>query len=124
MSGTDRKTPDPCNQILPGRATEYLARGILQSRGYSVIRSASRDSSFHMMACRDRGDVLFIRIKRTRHAPSTIEEVALRWTAEIGQLRNLIPISDSVQFWVHSRPHGWRFYEVLRGGIAEVREWS
>lgn len=123
MPGNEETATD-CPRIVPGRATEYLAREILESRGYRVMRSGSRDSAFHMMACRDRGEIIFIRIKRTRFSPATIEEVAQRWSYEIGQLRNLTPLSDSVQFWVRSGLQGWRFYEVLRGGIREVKEWS
>jgi len=105
-----------------GRAAEAMAYALLHKRGYHVIRSMRYSSMVHLVAWCDNGRPLFVHVKRTRQEVAGASEVAAHWRHDITALQ-AIPRWEgvSVQLWVHAGPRGWRFFEILPGGILEVR---
>jgi Holliday junction resolvase len=123
MLGTDRRNPSHRTTIQQGRAAEFLALAILRKKGFTVIRSAGPDSLIHLIAWEEQNRPIFVRVKRARRPVSRAAEVASRWPGDIEQLQKLpLAVGGSVQFWIYSGQQGWLFYEVLPGGIVEVRE--
>lgn len=123
MAGSDKRNPSHRITIQQGRAAEFLALAILRTRGFTVIRSAGSDSLIHLVAWEDRNQPIFVRVKRARRRVSGAAEVVSRWPGEIEQLKNLpLAVGGSVQFWIYSGQQGWSMYEVLPGGIVEVRD--
>ena len=123
MLGNDRRTPSHRTTIPHGRAAVFLARAILRRRGYTVIRSVGSDSLVHLTAWGDRDRPVFVRVKRSRKPVAGAADVVARWPEEIAELRTFPRANGgSVQFWIYCGQRGWKVYEVLPGGIAEVRE--
>ena len=117
----DTKTAPPTNHNR-GRAVEAMAFALLRKRGYHVIRSMRYSSVVHLVAWCDNSRPLFIHVKRTRQEVAGAIEAAALWRSDVAALQTL-PRWDgvSVQLWVHAGPRGWRFFEVLPGGVLEVQ---
>ena len=117
----ESKTAPPTNHNR-GRAVEAMAFALLRKRGYHVIRSMRYSSVVHLVAWCDNGRPLFVHVKRTRQQVAGAIEAAALWRSDVAALQAL-PRWDgvSVQLWVHAGPRGWRFFEVLPGGVLEVQ---
>jgi len=116
----DIKIAPPTNHNR-GRAVEAMAFALLRKRGYHVIRSMRYSSVVHLVAWCDNGRSLFVHVKRTRQEVAGAIEAASLWRSDVAALQAL-PRWDgvSVQLWVHAGPRGWRFFEILPGGVLEV----
>lgn len=123
MPGTDRRDRSHRTAIPQGRAAAFLARAILRKRGWTVLRSVGSDAVIHLSAWRGGDRPIFVRVKRSRRPVTGAADAAARWPDEIAELREFRrEVSGSVQFWLYCGQRGWKVYEVLPGGIAEVRE--
>ena len=123
MPGTDRRNLSHRTAIQPGRAAAFLAMAILRKRGYTVIRSGGTSSPIHLVAWEDRDRPLSVRVQRSRRPVAGAADVVARWPDAIARLRAFPQArGGSVQFWIYCGQQGWQVYEVLPGGIAEVRE--
>jgi len=103
------------------RTAEYLARDLLRSRGYTVLRSIDADFLVNLVAWTPAGAPLMIRVASTRRELSGAAQIATLWHNEIRELRALpLPAGGSVQLWISADRKGWHIYQVLPGGIVEV----
>lgn len=121
MPASENTETAPTTNHQRGRAVEAMAFALLRKRGYSVIRSMRYSSAVHLVAWCDKARPLFVHVKRTRQEVAGATEVAALWRDDIAALQ-AIPRWDgvSVQLWVHAGPKGWRFFEVMPGGVLEV----
>ena len=121
MPATDRTGTAPAAYHHRVRAVEAMAFSLLCKRGYSVIRSMRYSSAVHLVAWCDWSRPLFVHVKRTRLDVAGAIAVSALWRDDIAALQ-AIPRWDgvSVQLWLYGGPRGWRFFEVLPGGITEV----
>ena len=115
MTGTPRQT------FTRGRAVEYMAKTVLEKKGYHVIRSAGDRSPVDLVAWRCGGNQILIKTERARTKIQTPTAIAGHYAGDLAALRAMVvpPFSDR-QFWVWDVWYGWRFFEVLSGGICEV----
>jgi Holliday junction resolvase len=104
-----------------GRAVEYLARDLLRSKGFQVIRSAGSKSPVDLIAWRGGESPVLIQVKRTRSRIDSVVDIAEKYREDIEALRAIeLPREGAVHLWVWTDKQAWRFYEVLHGGILEV----
>jgi len=106
-----------------GRAVEYLAKTFLEKRGYHVIRSAGDQSPVDLVAWRCSGQQLLVKTERVRTPIRTPATVAVRFRGDIDALRAItLPPFAQRQLWCWHMHTGWRFYDVMAGGISEVAD--
>ena len=105
-----------------GRGIEYLARDYLLDRGYHVIRSAGTQGPVDLVAWGHSRRVLFVQTKRSRRHIGSTHEVVKTFHPDFEDLR-LLPRPDQtgVQLWLYQDQMGWRFFDVLPGGVKEVQ---
>jgi Holliday junction resolvase len=104
-----------------GRAVEYLARDLLKSKGFQVIRSAGSASPVDLIAWRSGETPVLIQVKRTRSRIGSIVGIAEKYREDIEALRAIdLPRDGAAHLWVWTDMESWRFYEILHGGILEV----
>jgi len=103
------------------RTREYLARDLLRSLGYSVLRSCDRDSPVNLVAWTPARGSLLIRVTTTRRTITGAAGVAAAWREEIENLRSLpVPPGGSVHLWISTDRKAWHRYQVLPGGLVET----
>lgn len=104
------------------RQVECLARDLLISEGYVVVRGAGNHAPVDLVAWKTGGSVLFIRTGRSRNSCSaSLSSVTARFRRDIDYLRRLPRLPYlCVHLWVFFDRQGWRFFEVYPGGILEV----
>jgi len=104
-----------------GREVEYLARDLLVSRGYQVLRSAGSHSPIDLVAWQDSGRTLLVQVKRNKIHLDGTSRVAQIYRHDIEALRSIPrPTGSTLELWVWTPHKGWRFYSILPGGICEV----
>jgi len=104
-----------------GREVEYLARDLLISKGYQVLRSTGPHSPVDLVAWQDRGHTLLVQVRRNKIHLDGAARVAQTYRNDIEALRTVArPTGSTVEFWVWAQNEGWHFYSVLPGGIWEV----
>ena len=103
------------------RTAEYLARDLLRSLGYSVLRSCDPDSPVNLVAWSQARSCLLIRVTTTRRTITGAAGVATAWREEIENLRSLpVPPGGSVHLWISTDRKAWHRYQVLPGGLVET----
>lgn len=68
-------------------------------------------------------DLVLVLIRQTRRIPPSLHAIADLYRKDIRTFRGLpIPkgYGSSYQFWLSVPCHGWRVFEVLKGGIREI----
>ena len=108
------------------RIAEYLARDLLLSRGYTVLRSIDADFLVNLVAWTPAGGPVMIRVTSTRRELSGAAQAATLWNDEIRALRALpLPAGGSVQIWISTDRKGWHIYQVLVCGrvCLDRRRW-
>jgi Holliday junction resolvase len=114
--------PLPPPRRTRGREVEFMARDLLRSRGYHVVQSAGSGSLPDLVAWQPQEHLLLVQAKRPR-TPLLTAAVAKRYEQDLAALRRIpLPFRASVQLWTWTERDGWRFFDVLRGGICEVKE--
>jgi len=87
---TNRRVVSHRRTGLPrARTREYLARDLLRSLGYSVLRSCDRDSPVNLVAWTPARGSLLIRVTTTRRTITGAAGVAAVWREEIENLRSV-----------------------------------
>jgi hypothetical protein len=95
-----------------------MARDLLRSRGYHVIQSARPDSLPDLVAWRPNEHPLLVQAKRPRN-PLLPAALAETYAQDLAALRGMpLPFRASAQLWTWTEKEGWRFFDVLRGGIC------
>jgi len=103
------------------RTAEYLAREILRSEGFSVLRSIDACSLINLVAWAPGRGLFLIRVTTTRRAISGAAEIAALWKDEIDILRAMpVPSGGSVYLWIYTDRKAWHRYQVHPGGITEM----
>jgi Holliday junction resolvase len=98
-----------------------MARDLLRSRGYHVIQSAQSHLP-DLVAWRPHEHLLLVQAKRPR-TPLLPAGVAGQYEQDLAALRRIpLPFRATVQLWTWTKRDGWRFFDVFRGGICEVKE--
>jgi len=116
-----KKTMPAQTNYTKGREVEYLARDLLVSKGYQVLRSAGSHSPIDLIAWQDTGHPLLVQVKRNKIPLDRTARVAQKYRDDIGALRTMArPTGSTVELWVWTPHKGWRFYSILPGGICEV----
>lgn len=106
-----------------GREVEYLARDRLKTQGFQVFRSAGAHSPVDLIAWRRSGYPFLLQVRRTRNLLDHPALVARFYHADIEALRSIdLPHFASMQLWVWIERRGWRFFDVMPGGICEVAD--
>ena len=94
-----------------------MARDLLKSDGYQVIRTAGSHSPVDLVAWRSHDSLLFIQARRTR-SPINRSSVAKTYQDDLAALRKIPrPHNAMIQFWLWNNRQGWRFFAVMPGGI-------
>ena len=110
--------PMPPARRTRGREVEFMARDLLRSRGYHVIQSAQPSSLPDLVAWQPHEHLLLVQAKRLRK-PLLPAAVAQIYEQDLAALRRMpLPFRASVQLWTWTEREGWRFFDVLRGGIC------
>jgi len=68
-------------------------------------------------------ELVLVLIRRTRRRPPSLHAIADQYREEIRTLRGLpVPkgYDSSYQFWLSVSCHGWRVFDVMKGGIREI----
>ena len=121
MTRAHRQTGTSRDIFTRGRAVEYLAKTFLETRGYHVVRSAGEQSPVDLVAWRCSGQQLLVKTERVRTPIRTPASVAVRFRGDIDALRAIaLPPFAQRQLWCWHMHTGWRFYDVMAGGISEV----
>ena len=66
---------------------------------------------------------MLVKVRRTRLVPPSLHAIADLYREEILTLRGLPDPEGSCcsyQFWLCVSCHGWRVFEVMKGGIREI----
>ncbi len=105
------------------REVEYMARDLLRSNGYNVIRSAESRSPVDLIAWREHDYPIFLQIKRARIRVRDPGKVAQTYRDDLDAFRKITcPHKASRHLWIWEDRHGWRFFLVQQGGICEVSD--
>ncbi|MCX6698000.1 MAG: hypothetical protein NTV84_10740 [Methanoregula sp.] len=119
-----KETGTPRDTFTRGRAVEFLAKTILEKRGYYVIRSAGSGSPVDLVAWRCSGPHILVKAERSRNKIHALTGVAAQYRGDIDALRAItLPPLAQRQLWVWNWRSGWRFFEVMAGGISEVADY-
>lgn len=103
------------------REASFLARDLLIQKGYTIIRTTGESSPLDLIAWQGRGYPLLILTRRTRANLETPGDVLRAFRRILHPLLSLErPCQARIQFWLYADPQGWRFFDVMPGGIAEV----
>jgi Archaeal holliday junction resolvase (hjc). len=106
-----------------GREVVYMAREMLISNGYHVIRCAASKSPVDLVAWREHEYPVFLQVKRSRVHLSDPRTVVQTYRDDIDAFRTITcPHMASRYLWVWEGRRGWRFFHVLQGGICEVSD--
>ncbi len=108
---------------MRNREAGYMAREVLQSGGYHVVRTARTDDPvpFNLIAWRAGEPPALIRTKRTR-IHSHERTPARTCHDDLSALRGIaLPYRATRHLWIWTDRQGWRFYDVFPGGICEVQ---
>jgi len=74
-----------------------------------------------LIAWRRFGRLVFIQVKRTRTPLDHPAQVIRRFHDDIEALRAMDrPYFVSMQLWLWTDLQGWRFFDIMQGGICEV----
>ncbi len=105
------------------REVEYMARDLLRSNGYQVIRSSGSQSPVDLIAWREHDYPIFLQIKRTRIHLTHAGKVAQTYHDDLDAFRKIIcPHMGTRHLWIWEDRHSWRFFHVLQSGICEVSD--
>jgi hypothetical protein len=117
QTGTSRDT------FTRYRAVEYLAKTYLLDRGYHVVLSAGEQSPLDLVAWRCSGQHILVKAERSRRQIHNLAEVTTQYRGDIDALRAMaLPSFAQRQLWVWHLHTGWRFFDIMAGGISEVAD--
>jgi hypothetical protein len=110
----------PRERYTRGRAIGYMARDYLRGWGYWVVLSTGSRDPVDLVAWKDPG-VLFVKVGRLRRRVPAVSDIARQFSGDIAALRKIRPpLTSTIHLWVWTTGEGWRFYQVLPGGIMEL----
>lgn len=111
----------PASPGTRSREAAYLARKDLEALGYHVLRNCGTRSPVDLVAWRDAGHPLLIRVRRERHTLTRPGEILAAYHEDITSLLAIgRPPLAMLQLWLLTGRKGFRVFEVLVGGIREV----
>lgn len=95
---------------------------ILHTRGYRVGRISDGNAPRLIAALRE-NEVLFVLAVRSRYGIRDVHAISEKYLVEIAFLRR-VARGDAFrkQLWVSVPQKGWRVFEILSGGMMEVRD--
>jgi hypothetical protein len=95
-----------------GRRIEYLARDILVSRGYMVVRSAGSKGPFDLVAVPMDGGARFIQIKKGRQSSKKA----------LGNLKNLSCVYKGIamELWVYEPKIGFHITIIAGDSVVQA----
>ena len=113
----------PRQTYTRGRAVEYMAYHLLLSKGYHAVLCAGTTTPVDLVAWRCGGQQILIKTERARTKIQTPTAVAGHYAGDLAALRAMVvPPVSLRQFWIWDVWYGWRFFEVMAGGICEVND--
>ncbi len=114
-------TGDPRQTFTRGREVEHMAHSLLLSKGYHAVLCAGTTTPVDIVAWRCSGQQIHVKTERARTKLRTPAEVARCYAGDLAALRTMVvpPLAER-QLWVWDVWYGWRFFDVLSGGICEV----
>ena len=113
----------PRQTFTRGRAVEFMAYNLLISKGYHAVMSAGTESPVDLIAWRHGSNQILIKTERARTKFRSPTAVAGYYAGDIAALRVMtVPPFADRHLWVWDVWKGWRFFEVLTGGICEVAD--
>ncbi len=106
-----------------GRAVEHIAYRLLLSKGYHAVLCAGMTTPFDLVAWRCSGQHLLVKAERSRRPIHNLAEVMAHYRGDIDALRAIaLPPFAQRQLWVWHLYAGWRFFDIMAGGISEVAD--
>jgi len=121
MTRTERAISVPGMPFHRTRIVEHLAREILRSKGFTVLRSIDTCSLINLIAWAPGRGLFLIRVTTTRRTLSGAAEVTALWKDEIDILRAMpVPSGGAVHLWIYTDRKAWHRYQVLPGGLVEM----
>ena len=91
-------------------------------QGYQVVRARHDSLPIDLLALSSE-ELVLVLIRRTRQVPSSLHAITDLYREEILTLRGIPDPKGarcSYQFWLSIPCHGWRVFEVMKGGIREI----
>jgi hypothetical protein len=110
---------EPIFAYLQRHNIEHEAVSRLWTLGYKVIRTDGRHLGVNLIAIKT-DQFRFVCLRRRKTPAGTIAEVAVTYGEELHDLRRYITPIVAADLWIWSRPDGWRYFAVFRGGIQEI----
>lgn len=105
-----------------GQSGAYAVASRFRRQGYQVVR-ARHDTLPLILLAFSSEELVLVLIRRTRQVPSSLHAIADLYQEEILTLRDIPNPKGahcSYQFWLSIPCHGWRVFEVMKGGIREI----
>jgi hypothetical protein len=105
------------------RAVEHIAYRLLLSKGYHAVLCAGTTTPFDLVAWRCSGQHILVKAERSRNPIHNLTEVTTQYRGDIDALRAIaLPSFAQRQLWVWHLHTGWRFFDIMAGGISEVAD--
>ena len=105
-----------------GQGGAYVVAAWFRQQGYQVVRSHTGTAPPDLLAWSSE-ELVLVLIRRTRRRPPSLHAIADHYREEILTLRDLPDPAGSCcsyQFLLSVSCHGWRVFEVMKGGIQEI----
>lgn len=104
-----------------GIYAEFEAREILKKQGFYVTRCLGQPHPPDLFAAR-KGEFLMLMIRHSKFPVRDAHVVSIVYAEDLDRFRRF-GFTDMMRFecWIHAPPDGWRFYELLPGGIRRIR---
>ena len=93
-----------------------------RKQGYYVVRSLPGSQPPDLLAWSSE-ELVLVLVRRTRRVPPSLHAIADQYREEIQTLRGFPVLKgddSSYQFWLSVSCHGWRVFDVMKGGIREI----
>ena len=108
-----------------GSLAEYEACHLLKQQGWIVSRWFGNPSPPDLFAARN-AEILLVMVRHSRTPVPDAHAIVVLYGNEMDRLRSVgDPGFVQKECWVHAPPDGWKYYEVLPGGIRRIwRDWE
>ncbi|WP_440950714.1 hypothetical protein [Methanosphaerula subterraneus] len=107
------------------RAGQGVASAVaawFRQQGYQVVRSRPGGTPPDLLAWSPE-ELVMVLIRQTRRRPPSLHAIADQYREEMQTLHGLPApqgFHSSYQFWLSVSCHGWRVFDVMKGGIREI----
>ena len=105
-----------------GQGVAYAGHLLVPAAGYLVVRARHGTMPLDLLAWSSE-ELVLVKVRRARRVPPSLHAIADLYREEILTLRGLPDPEGSCcsyQFWLCVSCHGWRVFEVMKGGIREI----